>query len=69
MAITKPKITNIETDPYGVPPGRIRVTRLMILIEKLEEEEEVVEWVVEEDQVEVDQILELRLLKEVFDKK
>ena len=27
MAITKPKITKIETDPYGVPIGRIRVTK------------------------------------------
>ena len=27
MAITKPKITNIEIDPYGVPTGRIRVTK------------------------------------------
>ena len=27
MAITKPKISNIETDPYGVPTGRIRVTK------------------------------------------
>tara|TARA_Y100001973_G_scaffold104342_1_gene174030 strand:- start:3302 stop:5212 length:1911 start_codon:yes stop_codon:yes gene_type:complete len=27
MAITKPNITNIETDPYGVPTGRIRVTK------------------------------------------
>ena len=27
MAITKPKITKIETDTYGVPTGRIRVTK------------------------------------------
>lgn len=28
MAITKPKITKIETDTYGVPTGRIRVTKI-----------------------------------------